>query len=111
MITEMEVQQRNINTLLELVKENPELRIVPFVDTECVPSDDYSSWVAGWGNASIEEIWAKEGGEIIYIKSESYDKLSDDLWDEGETRTDEEIRNIINGYAWEKVIVVRIHTP
>ena len=38
----MKLQQENINHLLELIQANPDLRIVPIVDAECVPSDDFN---------------------------------------------------------------------
>lgn len=34
-------QQENIK-LFRLIEENPTLRVLPLVDTECVPSDDYN---------------------------------------------------------------------
>jgi hypothetical protein len=69
------VQQKNIQNLLKLIQENPYLRIVPLVDTECVPGDEFNSWVASWGQSRIEEICESINKERIYIKSEDYDDL------------------------------------
>ena len=118
-MTEIELQQQNIKQLLELVQANPELRILPFVDTEVVCSDDHSSWVAGWGKASIDEIWINHSKERIYIKSDAYDglveDLADDLLNEKEDLTEEEAvlkaHKIVDSYDWEKVIAVRIELP
>ncbi|GEM_PF-6167357 len=104
------VQQKNIQNLLKLIQENPYLRIVPLVDTECVPGDEFNSWVASWGQSRIEEICESINKERIYIKSEDYDDLVDDMMCLG-VETDEEARKCVDGYAWEKVIIVEINMP
>ncbi|WPA89755.1 hypothetical protein [Moorella sp. ACPs] len=106
----MKPHQENIKHLLELIQANPELRIVPLVDTECVPSDDFNSWVADWGKADIEYIWSNINRERIYIKSEDFDELVEEILDEAESEiSEEEARKLVDNYDWEKVIVVRIH--
>ena len=108
----LEKQQQNVEHLFNLIKENPNLRILPLVDTECVPSDDFSSWVAGWGKASIEEILERNGDERIYIKSHDYDDLVDEILISAESEiSEEEAEKIVDGYDWEKVIVVSIGLP
>ncbi len=112
MKSEMDVQQQNIKHLLELVQQNPELKIIPLVDTDCVPGDDFSSWVAGWGKASIEEIYSNINLERICIKSDDYENLVDDLQCRSQVILSEnEACEIVDSYGWEKVIVVRITTP
>lgn len=106
----IEAQQESIKNLLNLIQENPDLRIIPLVDTECVPGDDFNSWVAGWGKSQIEEVWENPNKDRIYIKSEDYDVLLDETVDLG-IETDEEARKHVDGYPWEKVIIVRITTP
>ncbi len=103
-------QQENIKQLFRLIKENPTLRILPLVDTECVPSDDYNSWVAQWGTARIEEIWEDNNYERIFQKSYDFDDLVQKAMDEDEyDLNEEEARKIVNNFTWEKVIVVKIH--
>lgn len=53
----MKAQQENIKDLINLVKENPDLEILPMVNTECVQSDDFGAWAADWGPASIDEYY------------------------------------------------------
>lgn len=101
----MKVQQEGIKELLRLVQENPELRIVPMVDTECVYDDSFSYWMADWGKAEIDEIWMNE--ECVYSKSNNFDTLVDELMF-NESLTEEEARNKVNSYDWEKVITVCI---
>ena len=107
MRTEMEIQQENIKKLIELVQENPDLRIVPMVDTECVLGDDFSYWIANWGKAEIDEIWSYEGGETLYSKSNSYDILVEESMDNNDIG-EEEAKEIVSAYDWEKVITVSI---
>lgn len=110
----IEKQQEYIKTLLELAKENPELEILPLVDTECVHSDDFCWWIAEWGFAKVDEIYRAE--ERVYCKSHDYDTLFDETMDEiadGGNCTDEldleiQAKARVDGYEWEKVITVRI---
>jgi hypothetical protein len=108
----MEIQQENINRLMELVKANPDLRIVPMVDTECVCSDDYSYWIANWGKAEIDEIWCYEDGEIMYSRSDSYDTLVEEAMDKIECDDECQLEALakakVDAYDWEKVITVSI---
>jgi len=112
MRTEMEIQQENIKKLIELAQENPDLRIVPMVNTECVNSDDYSYWIANWGKAEIDEIWCYEGGERLYSRSNDYDTLVDEAMDEivcdDEVNWDIVAKAKVDAYEWEKVITVNI---
>ena len=103
-------QQENTKQLFRLIEENPTLRILPLVDTECVPSDDYNSWIAQWGTARIEEIWEDNNYERIFQKSYDFDDLVLKVMDEDEyDLNEEEARKIVNNFTWEKVIVVKIH--
>lgn len=109
----IQTQQKNIGELLRLAVENLDLEIVPMVDTECVYSDDFGSWMASWGSAKVDEYYSSD--ERIYFKSEDYDTLVDkeydafygtDLDDETATKLAEEK---VAAYDWVKVIVVRIN--
>ncbi len=104
-------QQEETKQLFDIIQANPKLRILPLVDTDCVPSDDFNSWVAQWGTAEIEEVWEAPCRERIYVKSLDYDELMEEIWDEdiADEITEEEARKIVDGYAWEKVIIVKIH--
>lgn len=45
-----QTQQERVSNLLQLIKENPELKIVPMVDNEVCCGDDFSYWMGRWGN-------------------------------------------------------------
>lgn len=107
---EIDIQNENIEELIRLTKENPNLRIVPMVDTDCVPGDDYSWWVASWGKPAIDDIW--NDNEIVYLKSESYDDLVDKVAsvfeNDIEGNQQELAEKQVNEYTWEKVIAIKI---
>ena len=46
---EIDIQKEYINGLLELVKQNPDLPILPMVDSEIVGDDGYCRWMGSWG--------------------------------------------------------------
>lgn len=107
------IQQENIGELVRLATENPDLEIVPMVDTECVFSDDFSAWMASWGSAEIDEYYSSN--ERIYFKSDDYDTLVDKEYDAfyGTEIDDETAMKLakekVNAYEWVKAIVVRIN--
>lgn len=106
--------------LLQLIKENPGLRVFPMVDTEIVADDQYTWWAGSFGSSAIEEIYMDD--ERYYIRSEHEDELVDDVFNGTELFenvyiplpgvTDEmRAREIVSRYPWEKVIAVYINTP
>lgn len=119
MKTEIELQQENLNTLLKLMKENPELRVTPMVDLEVVCSDDYSRWLGRFGKVDIDYIWCDE--EEIYFKSSSINNLinkrleilgcNEELKDLSEEELKEIAEKEVEELEWEKVIAVNITTP
>lgn len=115
----MAKQNEKIKMLLDLIKENPDLRILPLVDSEVVAGDDFSSWLGSWGEPSLERVWNDD--ERIYIHSDDVDTLAEKRFDvlemEGEypNCSDEILYEIafkdVNNYEWEKVILVKIDLP
>ena len=110
----LEKQKENVNVLLQLIKENPELPIVPMVATECVFDDSHGYWMAEWSKAKIDKYCVND--DRIYSYNEEFDELVDDWIDENfesyERLTDDELRalaeNKINNYDWEEAIIVYI---
>ena len=112
----IEIQKENIKALLKLIEENPDLEILPMVDTDCVGGDDYGSWAAQWGSSRVDEYYC--GDERIYFRSGDYDGLVEE-WidnnydqDEYKNLSDDELDKIaeekVKGYDWVKAIVVYI---
>ena len=119
MINEIELQQKNLNMLLKLMKENPTLRVMPMVEFEVVCSDDYTRWLGRFGKSDIDYAWCDE--EEIFFKSNSVDNLINkrvEILECDESLKDlsyEELEKIaekeVEELEWEKVITVNITTP
>ena len=108
----IENQQERINNLLELIKENPNLPIVPMVDSQICAGDDYAWWMGSWGSACIDEYLHDD--ERIYFRCDDEDELIDKVCDNTEDYpdiTEEEAEKIVNNYNWTKCICVQIELP
>ena len=109
----MEKHNEQTTKLLELVKENPTLRIFPMVHYEVVAGDDYAYWCGKFERSSVEEIY--HDTDRIWIRSEDEDELIENVFDNIETTDipdDDDARaqavEIVKNYEWEKVIVLQI---
>lgn len=115
-MSNLEKQQNNVNELLKLIKENPELEIVPMVDSECVQGDDFSYWMAGWGTANIDEYHCSD--ERIYFKEDDFEELVDDFIDNnyelygnlGDDKLIELAEKEVSNLEWVKAIVVHVNS-
>ena len=112
-MAKVEKQKEKVSELLELIKKNPNLRIIPMVDTDVVADDSFSWWIAEWGKASVEEIYPID--ERLYIRSKDEDELVEQLvWNEefinglSEEQAIKKAENVVSNYKWEKVIAVKI---
>ena len=56
----LDKQKENVGALLKLIKENPNLPIVPMVATECVFDVSYGYWMSEWGNANVTKYWCDD---------------------------------------------------
>ena len=106
--------------LLELIKENPDLPVVPMVGTEVVADDTYCYWMGSWGICKVTEYYI--GREHIHFKDdEMEDVLEDmvgckfgetkdgrDIWDD---LSDEEWKDLFESLPWIKAIIVHIESP
>lgn len=112
-------QKSKIEHLLSLIKENPDLEIMPLVDSEIVAGDDCGWWVADWGKARVDHYWYDD--ERAYAKSEDFDRMVEDKCDllygdpDYADLSDDDFRKkieeMIEGYDWQKVIFVKIVLP
>jgi len=100
--------------LFNIMKENPELPIVPMVDYEII-GDDSGRWLGEWGGSYIGEYLI--GKERVYFREDDDPAEIERLICE---RQGEEIFTLLNGeetrevYAempWIKAIIVNIDLP
>lgn len=107
---------------LRLVKENPDLPIVPMVDSEIVAEDGYNYWLGSFGRASVNSYVCIDyyGDSRFYTKDEQdavEEYLADKIIDEweGEELSDEEVDKMAHEQAeslpWVKAIIVWIGLP
>ena len=108
-----EKERQNIEELLKLIRENPDLPVVPFVDGE-IPGDDCGYWLGAWGSAIIDEYLLSNNGDVVF-------KSDDDLFDvlerclpdwefEKLPETKEECRIYYDALSWTKAIIVYINS-
>ena len=111
---DMSMKEEKINHLLKLIKENPDLPIVPMVHTECIKDDQYCYWMAEWGDADVDEYCTLD--ERIYFKKHDFEELVEDFIDNNyslkdyEGLSDDELYKIaereVEKYEWIKAIIV-----
>ena len=104
--------------LLKLIKENPDLEIVPLVEYEVVAGDEYSYWIGKWGHCEITEVYF--GHERIHFKDDDEENILADLagCEYGRDQNgrdiyelpDEEWDKLYSEIPWHKVIAVYITT-
>lgn len=101
--------------IIKLIEENPDLPVVPMVDSEVV-ADDGGYWLGKWGRCEITEYY--EGREYIHFRDDDeenvlndlvgckygYDSQGRDIYD----LTDAERDALYKSVPWIKCIVVYI---
>lgn len=105
-------QKERLDELFKLIKENPDLPIIPMVDSEIVADDVCARWIGSCGSAEITEYII--GDERVYFKDDDDPEtvLNDciggvDYWEQPEDVVEREYNNL----AWVKAIVVNIDVP
>lgn len=101
-----------IEKLIELIKENPDLPIVPMVDAE-ICEEDWGRWMGSWGNSRVDE--------YLVTKEEVVFKSDDDIFDALEKflffkeyeelpEDEDECRKYYDALPWKKAIIININT-
>lgn len=116
-----DLKPRN-SEFLRLVRENPDLPILPCVRSEVVSGDDYNWWLGSFGEARLGKIvWFSMRGEDRLFTDDEQDDIEEYIADEmcedeaNEHLTDEEIDRIAHERAealpWVKAILVYVDLP
>ncbi len=110
-----ERKKQNREELFKLMRENPDLPVVPMVACEIV-GDDYGLWLGSWGSSCVDEYFWSEWAERYFFKSDNdvFDTLEKHLsGEEFESlpETEEECRPIYDALPWTKAIIVYIDLP
>jgi len=104
----IEMQREYIKQALDLIRENPELPIIPLVNYEVV-ADDALYWMASWGEARIDE-YTIDGERMHYLSDgieELFNKYFGDLFDD--KNLDPEYMKQMVGLT--KAIFIKIELP
>ena len=115
MITEKEKQYRD--KLFRLILDNPELPVVPMIDSEACADDDYARYCGSFGESYIAEYIL--GEEMVHFRESNPDlcELEDVLmdgffsYDVLERMFKEDLRSAYNELNWIKAIIVNIDLP
>lgn len=121
-LKEQKMDNTNVKEFLELVKANPDLPILPFVDYEVVPGDDYAWWLGSFGISRVGKYvqFSMRGEDRLFTDGEQDDieeYIADELCDAVDcvNMTDEEIEKLAHERAealpWVKAIIVYIGMP
>lgn len=104
--------------LLNLIKENPDLPIIPMVDYEVCGDDCCTWWMGHWGRSEVTEYYL--GRERVHFKDGDEESVLGDLvgckyycTPDGRDITeisDEEWDVLYQAIPWTKAIVVYIET-
>lgn len=101
--------------LLELVKGNPELPIVPMVDGEIVAGDEFGTWMGAFGYSRVDHyviaddgmVCFKSDGDVFDVLERCLSKKEfDDL-----PETESESWAAYDALPWKEAIIVDIVLP
>jgi hypothetical protein len=103
--------KENTAELIRLIKENPDLPILPMVAYEVVAEDSNSYWGGSWGKANVGKYLV--AGERIAYKDDDPDELIEEMTapEKFEKMTDEEILRAYEELPWIEAIIVHIELP
>lgn len=109
-------ERENREELFRLMRENPDLPVLPMVQNEVVGGDDYARWIGSFGKAEIREYLIDEwygDGCVRYRGRDDEDTIIEGCavikYDGSEAayeKAKEEVSKL-----WTKAIVVNIDLP
>lgn len=107
----IEKQKENLDKLFQLIKENPELPIIPMVDSEIVADIGYSWWMGSWGDSEVDKYICTD--ERIYLKSQEDVEIVENFvpYEDYMDMSDEELEDYFENLPWIEAIMVDINLP
>ena len=103
--------------IIKLIQENPELPVVPMVDSEVV-CEDCGYWLGHWGRCEVTEYYY--GREYVHFKDDDEEDVLNDMVGckyghdkdgrDIDELSDEEWDKLFASLPWIKCIVVYITT-
>ena len=105
-----EKERNHLEELFGLMRENPDLPLVPMVAGE-IPADNYGFWLAEWGTASLEEYLISDERVIFKSDNDVFGTLESVLPEDVYEKLPEDesgCRKAYDELPWIKAIVVYI---
>lgn len=100
-------------SLFELIKQNPDLPIVPMVNYEIVAYDCSMYWMASWGEARVDSYMLRED-RVWHLsdgKEEIFENLFEFPFDLPKEQEEQFIEDSVSSLPWIKAIMVKIELP
>lgn len=98
--------------LLDLMKENPHLPVVPMVRSEIVCDDCFAYWMGSWGDARVDRYLLTDNRILFKGDDDPYEALLHIMDpDKLDRMTMKEIDAAYDALPWKKAIIVYIETP
>lgn len=102
--------------LLDLVRENPDLPIIPFVNYEVCAGDECAYWLGSFDLCRVDEYAIVEvhGEDRTYLKDdeeEIRDYYYDCTYGMDDEEADAEVQRQMDRIEWTKAIIVFIDLP
>jgi hypothetical protein len=101
--------------LFKLMRENPELPVIPMVDGEIVADDGYCRWLGSWGSSYIgeylrgqERVFFRDDDDPEEVSKVVEENLDSEAWG---VMSDEEYLKEYAEMPWIKAIIVNIDLP
>lgn len=108
----MASQKERITALLQLSLENPELPVIPMVNSEVVADDMCANWLGSWGVAEVTKYLCGRERVYFYDEHDMEETLLEFAGDEWyEKSTPEMDLEKYRSLAWVDCITVYIDTP
>lgn len=107
-----DITRKNREKLFQLMKEYPELPVIPMVDGE-IPGDDCGYWLETWGMANVDEYLITNDRVLFKSDDDVFEALERFLPDDEYYRlpdVESECRKQYDALPWKKAIVVYITT-
>ncbi len=109
----MDIQKQSLLNLFDLIKQNPELPIVPMVNYEIVADDCSMYWMGRWGEARIDSYILRDDRiwYLSYGNEEIFKNLFEFPVDLPKEQEEKFIEDAVSSLPWIKAIIVKIELP
>lgn len=106
-VTNMKLAQ-----ILDLMKQNPHLPVIPMVYSDVVQDDGWAYWMGSWDRADIDQYLVHNGRMFFKDEDDAYDVLERIGYPcSVDEMTNEEIDAAYDSLPWNKAIFVYIKEP